>query len=293
MVPEVTQSPQAAVRKVRAWHRDGLTVGLVPTMGALHEGHLSLVRTSVAECDRTVVSIYVNPTQFAEGDDLASYPRRLERDCALLGEAGAVLVFGPTDEVMYPPGFCTHICQEGLTERLCGAFRPGHFRGVLSIVLKLLHIVPADRAYFGRKDFQQSVLIRRMVADLNIAVDVRVLPTVREADGLAMSSRNEYLSPGQRRQAVCLYEALTTAREMFSAGESRPGRLIAKMKEVIGRYPDARPQYVEIVAPDSLRAVGEVAEEAVAALAVFVGEVRLIDNMDFGNCPDVLVQEHG
>jgi pantoate--beta-alanine ligase len=293
MALEVVQSPQEVRRKVRGWQREGLTVGFVPTMGALHDGHLSLVRASEAECDRTAASIYVNPTQFAEGEDLDSYPRRLERDRALLEGAGATLLFSPTDEVMYPPEFCTYVCQEGLTERLCGAFRPGHFRGVLSVVLKLLNIVPADRAYFGRKDFQQSVLIRRMVADLSIPVDVRVLPTVREADGLAMSSRNEYLSAEQRRQAVCLYEALAAARELFSGGETGPDRLIAEMKKVIARYPDARPQYVEIVAPDSLKAVEQVTGQAVAALAVFVGEVRLIDNISFGNCADVFVQAQG
>ena len=287
---KATGSPEEARRNVQAWQQRGLTVGFVPTMGALHEGHLSLVRASVAECNRTVVSIYVNPTQFAAGEDMDEYPRRLDQDCAVLEEVGAHLAFRPTDEEMYPSGFCTYVLQEGLTDPLCGAFRPNYFRGVLGVVLKLFNIVPADRAYFGRKDFQQSVVIRRMVGDLNVPIEVRVLPTVREADGLAMSSRNGYLSPEQRKQAVCLYEALTEARAMFRAGEARPAHLIERMKEVVARYPDARPQYVGIVAPDTLQAVGRVTEDAVAALAVFVGEVRLIDNMPFGECRDVFVR---
>lgn len=276
-------SPQEVRGQVRRWQQQGLTVGFVPTMGALHEGHLSLVRASAAECDRTVVSVYVNPTQFAPGEDVTEYPRQLERDCQLIGEAGADLVFSPSDDVTYPPGFCTYVVQERLTESLCGAFRPGHFRGVLTIVLKLFHIVPADRAYFGRKDFQQSVVIRRMVADLNVPVEIRVLPTVREADGLAMSSRNAYLTPKLRTQATCLYEALTAAKEGFRTGETRAARLIEAMREVIARRPDARPQYVEIVSPDSLGSISRVTPTSVAALAVFVGEVRLIDNMSFGD----------
>lgn len=286
---ELVQSPHEIRQKVRAWQSEGLSVGLVPTMGALHQGHMSLVRGSVAECDRTVVSIYVNPTQFAAGEDLDGYPRRLESDSALLEGEGADAVFSPGDEVMYPSGFCTYVDQEGLTEPLCGAFRPGHFRGVLTVVMKLFNMAPADRAYFGRKDLQQSAVICRMVADLNMPIEVRVLPTVREADGLAMSSRNEYLTPEQRKQAVCLHEALAAAGELYASGETDAGRLADGMREVIARYPDAKPQYVEIVAPDTLASVTRVSEESVAALAVLIGEVRLIDNMPFGECQDVFV----
>ena len=290
MKPEVIYQPQEMQWRALGLRREGKTIGVVPTMGALHDGHRSLMAAARPLVDVLVTTIFVNPAQFGPGEDLDKYPRPFDADVGVCREEGVDFVFNPTAEMMYGAEYDTYVELGGLTERLCGAFRPGHFRGVLSVVLKLLNIVPADRAYFGRKDFQQSVLIRRMVADLNIPVDVRVLPTVREADGLAMSSRNEYLSAEQRRQAVCLHEALAAARELFSAGETGPDRLIAEMKEVIARYPDARPQYVEIVAPDSLQAVEQVTEQAVAALAVFVGEVRLIDNMSFGNCPDVFVQ---
>ena len=290
MTIQCERSPDGTRGRVRLWQREGLLVGLVPTMGALHEGHLSLVRASVAECDRTVVSIFVNPAQFGPGEDLARYPRRLESDCRLLESAGTDLVFAPTDAAMYPPGFCTYVVQERLIDRLCGAFRPGHFRGVLSVVAKLLNIVPADRAYFGRKDFQQCVVIRRMVEDLNLPVRVRVMPTVRERDGLAMSSRNEHLAPAQREQAVCLYRALTAARQLFQAGERSAQRLIEEMRRVIAACPLARVQYIEIVVPDTLDPVDRVSEGSVAALAVYVGEVRLIDNLPFGAVEDVLVQ---
>ena len=286
---EIIRSPQDVQRTTRAWRRDGLSVGFVPTMGALHEGHLSLVRASDAECDRTVVSIFVNPAQFVAGEDFERYPRRLESDAALVADAGAHMVFAPDREAMYPRGFCTWVDQERLTERLCGAFRPGHFRGVLTVVAKLLRIVSADRAYFGRKDLQQCVVIRRMVEDLDLPVEIRVMPTVREADGLAMSSRNEYLTPSERKQAVCLFEALQAARSLFAVGETRPARLMEEMRNVIARRPDARPQYVEIVSPDTLEPVSVVSGRSVAALAVLLGKTRLIDNMylgefEGGNC---------
>jgi len=286
---ELLHEAAASRRMVESWRGEGLSVGLVPTMGALHEGHLSLVRASVSECDRTAVSIFVNPIQFGRGEDLDRYPRRLKEDCRLLAQAGADMVFAPHEGEMYPPGFCTYVVQERLTERLCGAVRPGHFRGVLTVVLKLLHIIPAHRAYFGRKDFQQSVVIRRMVRDLAVPVQVRVLPTVREPDGLAMSSRNEYLSPDERAQAVCLYRALTAAREAFSSGVTRAGRLVELMREVLSGFPLARPQYVEVVDPESLEPVREADERSVAALAVYVGQTRLIDNMPLGRCDDVFV----
>ncbi len=287
MTIECERSPGKMRQQVRLWQREGLSVGLVPTMGALHEGHLSLVRASVGECDRTVVSIFVNPTQFSPGEDLSHYPRRLESDCRLLEGVGPAVVFAPPEAIVYPAGFCTYVVQERLVNRLCGAFRPAHFRGVLTVVTKLLNVVPADRAYFGRKDFQQSVVIRRMVEDLNLPVEVRLMPTVRERDGLAMSSRNEYLSPAQRKQAVCLYKALLAARELFQAGQNSAQRLVERMLEVLSAYPLARPQYVEIVSPDTLEPVVGVTEDSVAALAVYVGEVRLIDNLPFGVFEDV------
>ena len=282
MALAVAETPREAREQVRRWQADGLSVGLVPTMGALHEGHLSLMRASVAENDRTVISIYVNPTQFGPDEDLDDYPRRLKADGDAAEEAGVDLIFAPTDEVMYPEGSATYVVQERLTERLCGASRPAHFRGVLTVVAKLFHAVPADRAYFGQKDFQQSVVIRRMVRDLGFPVEVRVMPTVREPDGLAMSSRNEYLSDDERRQALCLHRALCAAGEMFLGGQADASALKAAMREEIEREPDARIDYVDIVGPDDLESVGEVGARDVAVLAVFVGETRLIDNMVFG-----------
>lgn len=287
---EEMEIPHEVRGRVLAWRAEGLSVGLVPTMGALHEGHLSLVRASVAQCERTVVSVFVNPTQFPEGEDLQRYPRRPQEDAEKLRAAGADLIFRPGEEVMYCEDACTSVVQEGLPEMLCGAHRPGHFRGVLTVVAKLFNIACPDRAYFGRKDFQQSVLICRMVRDLNFAVEVRVMPTVREHDGLAMSSRNEYLSPAQRRQAVCLFEALRLGRRLFNEGEVDPEPVKEAMRELIERHPEAEPQYVEIVRPDDLRAVERITRESVACLAVFVGEARLIDNMPFGPVDDIFVE---
>ncbi|MGD2175141.1 MAG: pantoate--beta-alanine ligase [Candidatus Brocadiaceae bacterium] len=277
-----TTDPDEARRIVRQWRSEGLTVGFVPTMGALHEGHLSLVEASTRECDRTVLSIYVNPTQFGPDEDLEDYPRRLDEDCRRAGQHGVDLVFHPADAAMYPEGFCTYVVQEGLTDVLEGEFRPTHFRGVLTVVCKLLNSVPATRAYFGHKDFQQSVVVRRMVRDLNIPVEIRVMPTVREEDGLAVSSRNEYLDPDQRRQATCLYRALTEAQRLYEEGESDADALRRAMREIIDAAPPARPDYVEIVDRDTLEPVATVTDRAVAALAVHVGETRLIDNMPFG-----------
>jgi len=273
------RDPDRTRGQVRDWQEDGLTVGFVPTMGALHEGHLSLVKGSVDECDRTVVSIYVNPTQFGEGEDLDEYPRRLDEDCAVLEDLGANFVFAPSDVMMYPDGYATYVVQQGLTDKLCGAFRPGHFRGVLTIVSKLFNIVPADRAYFGRKDFQQSVVIRRMVRDLNFPIRIRVMPTIREDDGLAMSSRNEYLTESEREQATCLYRALCEARRLYNEGETDVEVLMDEMERIIGREPDTEPEYIEIVDCESLESLDQASDRAVAALAVNLGEARLIDNM--------------
>lgn len=276
------RDPDRARREVRSWRAAGRTVGLVPTMGALHQGHLSLIRASAAECDRTAVSIYVNPTQFAPDEDLEEYPRRLDEDCRLAEDAGADLVFHPRDETMYPDGFCTFVDQEGLTEVLEGRFRPTHFRGVLTVVCKLFHILPADRAYFGRKDFQQSVVVRRLVRDLNLPIHVRAMPTVREEDGLALSSRNSYLDQEERRQARCLYEALTRAIGLYRNGETDADCLREAMRRTIDEAPLARADYVQIVDRRTLEPVDQVTEDAIAVLAVHVGDTRLIDNMPFG-----------
>jgi pantoate--beta-alanine ligase len=274
--------PAEARAAVRGAQSADLTVGLVPTMGALHEGHASLIRASAAECDYTVVSVYVNPTQFGRGEDLERYPRRLADDCRLAEDAGADMVFCPPDEAIYPEGFCTYVVQDGLAGVLEGASRPGHFRGVLTVVCKLLNIVPADVAYFGRKDFQQTVVVRRMVRDLNLATRIRVMPTVREADGLAMSSRNAYLSGQERAQAGCLYRALCEAERLYRAGQADAATLCAAMQRVIAGAPLAWPEYVEIVDRETLGPVRVAGEEAVAVLAVRIGPTRLIDNMPFG-----------
>jgi pantoate--beta-alanine ligase len=271
--------PEEVRGVVRTWQVGGLTVGLVPTMGALHDGHLSLIRASAADCDHTVVSIYVNPTQFAPTEDLASYPRSLERDCTRAAGAGADAVFCPPDRAMYPDGFATYVVQDGLTDVLEGRSRPTHFRGVLTVVCKLLNIVPADRAYFGRKDFQQTVVVRRMVRDLNLPTDIRVLPTVREPDGLAMSSRNAYLNDEERGQAVCLVRALRRACALFAGGETDGDALRQAMRSVLEEAPLACADYADVVDPDTLEPVEVAAGKSVAVLAVRVGGTRLIDNM--------------
>ncbi len=286
MTLQRTHTPREARDTVRAWQREGLSVGFVPTMGALHAGHLSLLRASAVECDRTVISIYVNPTQFAPTEDLEKYPRRLEEDCRLAEEAGADLAFCPSDAVMYPDGFATYVVQEGLTGVLEGASRPTHFRGVLTVVCKLLHAVPADRAYFGRKDFQQTVVVRRMVRDLDMAVEVRVMPTVREPDGLAMSSRNAYLGAEERRQALCLHRALGDALRLYADGRRDADDLRDAMRRRIAEAPLARPDYAEIVDRETLEPLRTVSEHAVAVLAVRIGKTRLIDNAPFGEDKD-------
>jgi pantoate--beta-alanine ligase len=272
-------TPENARTVVRAWQREGLTVGFVPTMGALHEGHLSLLRACATECDRAVLSIYVNPTQFGPNEDLEAYPRRLDEDCELAERAGANAVFCPTDKLMYPSGYATFVDQTGMTEVLEGLHRPGHFRGVLTVVCKLLNCVPAECAYFGQKDFQQTVVIRRMVADLNMGVEVRVQPTVREPDGLAMSSRNDYLDADQRRDALCLWRALQNVKKRYAAGENAAAAARQAMREVLAQVPQASPDYVDIVDCDTLERVDELTERAVAVLAVRLGGTRLIDNL--------------
>lgn len=271
------------VREMHAWsrqaHADGLKIGLVPTMGFLHEGHVSLARYARENCDRLAVSIFVNPMQFGPKEDLAAYPRSLERDMALLEPVGVDAVFQPRPEDMYPEGFQTRVEVSGVTKRLCGAFRPGHFTGVATVVLKLFNIVQADLAVFGDKDYQQLVTIRRMAGDLSLAVDVRGRPTVREADGLAMSSRNTYLSPEERRSAGALYEALSLAKDMAARGEKDPAVIVRAVSEHISARPHTQIQYVEIVDPDDLEPVDRLEGPTILALAVFVGKTRLIDNI--------------
>ncbi|MBI4897205.1 MAG: pantoate--beta-alanine ligase [Actinobacteria bacterium] len=261
----------------------GLGVGVVPTMGALHEGHLSLIDRSVAECDLTVVTVFVNPTQFRPGEDLDAYPRRLADDTALASERGADLLFVPAVEEIYPPGFATSVAVRGITERLCGdATRRGHehFDGVTTVVAKLFNIVQPDRAYFGQKDAQQVAAIRRMVADLNFRVRIETCPTVREADGLALSSRNAYLSADQRERATALVDALRATQSELSDGV-RDGATLTQsaLRRLADRLaPDDTVEYFEIVDPCSLETVESVDRPALAVVAARVGSTRLIDN---------------
>lgn len=257
-------------------------VGLVPTMGYLHEGHLSLVRRARAECASVVATIFVNPTQFGPEEDLSTYPRDLPRDLSLLEAGGVDLVWTPTPEVMYPPGFQTWVTVEEVTQPLEGGMRPGHFRGVTTVVAKLFTGVLPQKAYFGQKDAQQSVVIRQMTRDLNFPIEIMICPIVREPDGLAMSSRNTYLNPKERQAATVLHRALTAARAAFGAGERDAGRLRDVVSEVIASEPLARLQYVSCAHPETLQELEAVAGRALLSLAVFVGQTRLIDNVVLG-----------
>ena len=263
----------------RTGRREGKSLGLVPTMGALHEGHLSLVRAAKAQCDLVVVSIFVNPLQFGPNEDLAKYPRNFDRDRDLLAKEGADFIFAPSVEEMYPPGAVTYVTVEGLSDKLCGGSRPGHFRGVTTVVSELFNIVEPGRAFFGQKDAAQSIIIRRMVRDLNIPVRVVVCPIVREPDGLAMSSRNAYLDAGQRKSALVLYRSLTAVQERFDQGERKAHVLIDAGKQTLAHEPLVRLDYFEIVDPETLDPVDDLSRGGLVAVAAFLGNVRLIDNI--------------
>jgi pantoate--beta-alanine ligase len=254
------------------------TVGLVPTMGYLHEGHLSLIRRAKAECENVVVSIFVNPTQFGRNEDLSKYPRDLERDLSLIEPLGVDLVWNPTVEVMYPTGYQTWVEVEALTHPLEGAMRPGHFKGVTSVVAKLFNAVQPHKAYFGQKDAQQAAVIRQMVRDLNFPVDVTVCPTVREEDGLAMSSRNKYLDGDDRKAATVLFRSLSAAKEAYEAGERNAEILRRKMKEILDGEARVQTQYVSCADYDSLEEVDVVRGKVLLSMAVMLGRTHLIDN---------------
>jgi pantoate--beta-alanine ligase len=254
-------------------------VGFVPTMGYLHEGHLSLARRARSDSRAVVASIFVNPTQFGANEDFGQYPRDLDRDLDLLRGAGVDLVFAPEVAEMYPPGFATYVHAEGITDQLEGAVRPGHFRGVTTVVAKLFNLVQPDRAYFGQKDAQQARVIRQMVADLAFPVEVIVCPTVREPDGLALSSRNTYLTPEERSAAPVLYRALREARARYDAGERDAERLRAAMRATLSAEPLAKVDYVSVADLDSLEELTRVDRGALVSLAVRIGQTRLIDNL--------------
>ncbi len=260
------------------YRQQGKTIGFVPTMGYLHEGHLSLMRRTRPQCDILVVSIFVNPTQFGPNEDFERYPRDFERDERLCREVGVDVVFYPTADAMYPRPYLTYVHVEKLSETMCGASRPGHFRGVTTVVTKLFNIVQPHIAVFGQKDYQQSLIIRQMVRDLNFDVEIDVAPIVREADGLAMSSRNKYLSPEERQQALVLYRSLTRAEELIREGERNVDTLLQAMQTVISEAPDARIDYIAIVDAETLEPLSTVRHNTVIALAVYIGTTRLIDN---------------
>jgi pantoate--beta-alanine ligase len=273
---ETVVDMRAACADVR---RGGRRLGFVPTMGALHEGHLSLVRAAKARCDAVVASIFVNPTQFAPTEDLAKYPRTFDHDRELLEKEGVELLFAPTVEEMYPAGAVSWVTVDGLSDRLDGRSRPGHFRGVTTVVAKLFHVVEPDLAFFGQKDAVQVAIIRRMARDLNFPVEVVPCPTVREADGLAMSSRNAYLDPHERRQALVLHRSLMRVGELWESGERSVQKLIAAGRGEVAREASVRLDYFEIVNPESLDPVERAGSGMLVAVAALVGTTRLIDNL--------------
>lgn len=275
---KIAETVNEVREQVKKWRREGLSVGLVPTMGYLHEGHKSLIDKAVEQNDRVVVSVFVNPIQFGPSEDLASYPRDLQRDAALCEEAGASLVFHPADEEMYFDDFCTYVDMDDLTKGLCGKTRPTHFRGVCTVVSKLFNIVAPDRAYFGQKDAQQLAVIRRMVRDLNFDLEIVGCPIVREADGLAKSSRNTYLSEAERKAAVILHKGLTEGENLLKSGETDAAKIADAIKGKIESEPLAKIDYVEVVDWNTLKPIEKVQGEVLAAVAVYIGKTRLIDN---------------
>ncbi len=275
----IVKTVKEAKEITRKWAAEGLSIGLVPTMGYLHEGHLSLIKESAKNNDKTCVSIFVNPIQFGKNEDFGSYPRDIEHDTALCEKSGADLVFCPAAEEMYPDGFCSHIEISGPAEGLCGARRPGHFNGVCTVVMKLFNIMNPSRAYFGRKDAQQLAVIRQMVKDYNMDVKIVGMPIVREDDGLAKSSRNTYLSSEERKAALCLSRALKAVKSLFDSGERNSDILKHAAEKIIKDEPLSRIDYIEIVDIITMKPINEIKSDALCALAVYIGRTRLIDNI--------------
>lgn len=275
---EIAYTVEDVKSQVRQWKKEGLTVGLVPTMGYLHEGHESLIKRAVAENDCVVVSVFLNPTQFAPNEDLASYPRDFEADTKLCEGAGAALVFHPEPSEMYAEDACTFVDMTAVTKELCGKSRPIHFRGVCTVVNKLMNISMADRAYFGQKDAQQLAVIRRMVRDLNMNVEVVGCPIIREADGLAKSSRNTYLSEEERKAGLVLSQAVMLGQKLVAEGEKSAAAVTGAMSELISAEPLAKIDYVSMVSWDSIEPVETIEGPVLVAMAVYIGKTRLIDN---------------
>lgn len=275
---EITGKIDEVRRKVKEWRKQGLSVGLVPTMGYLHEGHKSLIDRAVAENDRVVVSDFVNPIQFGAGEDLATYPRDIEADKRLCGQAGAHLIFHPQPAEMYAPDFSTYVEMQEVSEGLCGKTRPTHFRGVCTVVCKLFHIVMPNRAYFGQKDAQQLAVIRRMVRDLDMDIQIVGCPIIREPDGLAKSSRNTYLNEEERKAALVLSKAVFHGQDMMEKGERDAGTILSSMKKLIEAEPLAKIDYVEMVDADTIAPLAKAQGRVLTAMAVYIGSTRLIDN---------------
>jgi pantoate--beta-alanine ligase len=276
---QIIKSIRELDNQLQQARRKGMKVALVPTMGFLHEGHLSLVRAANMENDLVVVSIFVNPTQFGPGEDYDTYPRDLENDVIKLQETGIEYIFAPDVEELYPEGYSTFVEVEGITDKLCGHFRPGHFRGVTTIVSKLFNIVRPDRAYFGEKDYQQLIVIKKMVRDLNMPVQIKGLPIIREEDGLAMSSRNRYLNSEERKAATVLYKALQNAKKMVYNGERDADQIKKEMLSFINKEPLVSIDYVSVVDPETLEDLDKIKDSVLLALAVYIGDTRLIDNV--------------
>jgi len=276
---ETVKSIYEVKEYVKELRRKGKNIGFVPTMGYLHAGHLSLVKESVRRCDCTVVSIFVNPAQFAPNEDFNKYPRNIQRDIEVLEKEGVDLIFIPRDEEMYPEGYKTYVVVKNLQDRLCGISRPDFFKGVCTIVLKLFNIVTPDISFFGQKDAQQAVILKKMACDLNLDVKVEALPIIREKSGLALSSRNEYLDKKQKKTALCLSRSLTRARKVVEAGEKNAARVLKRIKAEIESEPLARIDYVEIVDSENLKSLKQIKDKTLIAVAVFINNIRLIDNI--------------
>ncbi|MBN2593632.1 MAG: pantoate--beta-alanine ligase [Sedimentisphaerales bacterium] len=276
---EVAETIESVRRIVKNARNEGRKIGLVPTMGALHIGHISLIEAAVKDCDFVIVSIFVNPTQFGPGEDFEKYPRPLDADLKICKKAGVDVVFAPSPEQMYPAENITWVNVEKLTEPLCGKSRPGHFRGVTTVCTKLFNIVTPDTAYFGQKDAQQAIVIKRMVVDLNMPLEIVICPTVREPNGLAVSSRNQYLTARQKKDAANIYKSLQTCRGMIDAGTTEAHQIIAEMRKILQQIPSGQIEYVSIVDAETLESVDKIAGKILAAVAVKVGPARLIDNI--------------
>ena len=280
---KVYRNIRSLAREIQGLKRRNKTIGLVPTMGFLHEGHMSIIRKAKKDTDCVIVSIFVNPTQFGPKEDFKRYPRDLNRDLKLCKKEGVDIIFAPEAKEMYPEDYSTYVDMERITDKLCGASRPGHFRGVATVVAKLFNITSPDIAYFGQKDAQQAIVIKRMAQDLNMAVKIKVMPTLREKDGLAMSSRNVYLNPKERVQARSIYKSLKLAKELFNNGERNSSKIINKMKRIINKEPSAKIDYIKTVDINNLKDVKRISRGTLIAMAVRIGDTRLIDNIVLNN----------